>query len=151
MSCRLSAGLEKSWNSSLPISQVNLSWTTGRRFSRALIMFSYFEEETLMGYKVTNFEWYNIIVVFKRLIISKQQWSFACEAITFNNTAGFKWLTNVITPTNSQPGQTALRTNQNSPIRPTLVRVFLCPYVVLIPILGFIPDGIIGYENFTVV
>jgi len=46
----------------------------------------------------------------------------------------------------SQQERTARRTNQT-----TLVRVFLCPYVVLIPILGFIPDGIIGYENFTVV
>ena len=34
---------------------------------------------------------------------------------------------------------------------PTLVRVFLCPCVGPIPILGLIPDGIIGYKNFTVV
>ena len=51
----------------------------------------------------------------------------------------------------SQHEQTAQRTNQNSPIKPTLVRVFLCPCVDPIPILGLIPDGIIGYENFTVV
>ena len=34
---------------------------------------------------------------------------------------------------------------------PTLVRVFLCPCVGPIPILGLIPDGIIGYKNFAVV
>ena len=34
---------------------------------------------------------------------------------------------------------------------PTLVRVFLCPCVGPILILGLISDGVIGYENFTVV
>ena len=34
---------------------------------------------------------------------------------------------------------------------PTLVRAFLCPCVGPIPILGLIPDGIIGYKSFTVV
>ena len=38
---------------------------------------------------------------------------------------------------------------KNPTQNPTLVRGFLCPCVGPIPTLGLIPDGIIGYENFT--